>query len=597
MQDTLLGVFLVALGLLTNPMNDPGVEERETLKFGERLLTEEEKLYQEVAPVSGHVTRPDDKGNLDDVRNIQVKPHKSDEFVIEEDIMSDLEDVTTAKQDFKENGDPICPQKLDEAEQTLETSGINPEQKEDSQLEVKQTDDDQAGSFRDSHRPETSWGKDFLSYMWNVFSMMSMICFFRKYFKENSQITRDKVAAFPVTRIAGDVSLPDSDTLLSFHSWCVQGSSLNKGRKHDFLEGFVTDLLDAMRSLCSTNAGMAIGDFHMVNAFEINVPFSPPEPYRFQCLVNNHASDLLPDMQVCGQVKVVQSKEIQNGCHCQSSAADDMVCLLHSDNEKVHRKLSDVCDGLLCSKSTALLSKSRVSRWFQSTIKQAWGRISHKYEFELNIRYFDGPGALVIRFRSGKVIRFQMNPVVKLNTEAHFYATPCTPGRLDTFWTLSLTSYENNLLQHLAKRLPEDSCHIQTLEIACFLLRRQTALSGSSTVKDFHFKTALMHLLLTREPSQWKADSVTHRLQDLLDFMERSLVKKQLQHVIIGNPLRQKIFQLPAEFTQAKPVNLFHPLVVHNCIFRNSIMHFQEMLRNAHMLIQDYVDRCNNSSV
>lgn len=405
---------------------------------------------------------------------------------------------------------------------------------------------------------------------------------------------REETRTFPVTCTTAEVPLPDCDTLRQFHSKCIQVSS-NKKWMGEFLEGFAKDLLDAMKAVCDRNGGMVIGDFQMVDVCDIIVPFTPLDPYSFQCLLsNNQVSDLLPDMQVCGQIKLVENKKIQNGCHCQIPDTDDMVCLLHCATDKVKTTVTDVCDGRLCMKNSPFLSKSQITKWFQSTIKQAWARISHKYEVELNIRYLDAPGALVVRFRSGKKIHFSMNPVVKFNPDAHFFITPSSPHNLDTFWTLSLANYEDRFLEHISKRLPENSCHSQTLEIAHFLHKRQTALSGSSGLKDFHFKTALMHLLLTKDPSQWKPKYVGCRLRDLLDFMERSLERKLLYHILIGNPLTQ-VIELPAEFTQAKTVNLFHPLVVHSCIYRNAVMHFQEMLRNSHMLIQDYV-KCNASA-
>lgn len=627
MQDILLKVFVVALGLLTYPTDDPRMEEdwdgEDMQKYEFRQLKEEEKLDQEMAPVSEEITHFDDKRPLDDVRNIHKEHHESRQHVTEKDKVTGIEDVTITKCDSEEDIDSN--HKLPKE--------VDVKQKENVQLDMKSkrgediwTDD----SLRDSNTPpqgkdekpekeeassspsqiqtktsknKTSekaiadWGKDFLCCILNTFSVISLICFLRKYLRNNSQVTQDKAEAFPVTCIAGEVSLPDSDTLLNFHTKCVQVSSKTKWREDEFLEGFANDLLETMRTICNRNGGMVIEDFDMADACDINVPFTPSEPYSFQCqLWNSQASDLLLDMQVCGQIKVEKNEKIQNDCHCQSSDADDdMVCLLHCENDKVQTKISNVCDDL-CLKNTIFLSKSRVTRWFQSTIKQAWALISHKYDFELIIRYIDGPGALVIRFRSGKMIRFRMNPVVKFNTDAHLYITPCSPRDLDTFWTLSLTSYEDYLLQCLSKPLPENPCHIQTLEIACFLHRRQTTLLGSSAVKEFHFKTALMHLLLTKDPSQWKPSYVAHRLQDLMDFMERSLEKKLLHHVLIGNPLTQKFIQLPAELTQTKPVNLFHPLVVHNCVYRNAVMHFQELLRNAHMLIQDYVDQCNDSA-
>lgn len=590
-------VLLVALSLLTYPRDDPGVEQWDDIttagmqEHEERLLRGGDKLDHEMAP--NGKTKPRD----------DFKTTESDQHVAEKDKTSVLEDMTVAKQEednvdpkLSEGGDSSLDLSLpqdskSESETALKASQTDHEQKREdfTRLHTKTTDNET------SEKAIADWERDYLWYIWNTFSIISMIRLFRKYLGRNSQMQQEGTRPFPVTCTAAAVPLPDDDTLQRFHSKYVQVSSDKKWREEEFLEGFANDLLDAMRTVCDKNGGMVIEDFQMVDGCDIIVPFSPPDPYSFQCLLrNNQAADLLPDMQVCGQIKLVEHKKVQNGCPCQSPDADDMVCLLHCETDKVEMELSDVFDGLLCMKNSPFLSKSQVTRWFQSTIKQAWALISHKYEFELNIRYIDAPGALVVRFRSGKRISFSMNPVVKFNTDAHFFITPCSPNNLDTFWTLSLTNYEDRFLDNISKRLPDSSCHSQTLEIAHFLHRTQAALSGSSALKVSHFKTALMHLLLTKDPSEWKPNNVTFRLRDLLDFMEKSLQQKLLHHVLIGNPLTQKVIELPAEFTQAKTMNLFHPLVVHDCIYRNTVMHFQEMLQNAHVLIHEYVDKCTD---
>eukprot|EP00064_Thunnus_orientalis_P006390 superscaffoldBa00000662_g6407 len=606
MQDTLLRVFVVTLSLM-RLWDDPGIEEGDNIilqKQEEWLLSEREKLDQEIAPVNQEMTHTDDKGPLDDVINVNKEQNEAsvskefDQRVTEKDKMPDVTDTNQDSEEdehFMDNNNSSLPEK----------SKTDTDQEDIPQVEVDMNNDVFSSKQQEatlSHHTKTSdnetsenalsdWEKDYLWYIWNTLSIISLIRFFRKCLRRNPQMKQEEARNFPVP-------LPDSNTLQRFYSKCIQVSLDEKCREGEFLEGFVADLLESMRSICDRNGGMLMEDFQMVDVCDIIVTFTPPEPYSFQCLLsNNQATDLLPDRQVCGQIKLVENKKIPNGCPCQSSDADDdMVCLLHCENERVKTKIMDVCDGPLCMKNSPFLSKSQVTRWFQSTIRQAWTLISHKYEFELNIRYIDAPGALVVRFRSGKRICFSLNPVVKFNSDAHFYITPYFPSSLDTFWTLSLTIYEDRFLEHISKRLPENSCHIQTLDIARFLHKRQTALSGSSSLKDFHFKTALMHLLLTKDPSHWKPDNVACRLRDLLAFIQRSLEKKLLHHVLIGNPLNQRVIQLPAELTHVKPVNLFHPLVVHNCIYKNAVMHFQETLSNADMLIHDYVkciDRAN----
>lgn len=600
MHDTLVTVFVVALSLLSHPIDDPGLEEWDgttVQEHGEGLLREEDKLHQKIAPVSEEITHADSHGPQAGAKNIPSEESQSDQHVIEKNEMSVSEVVSiTEEEDGADHKSPetgnaagILDNQADgsshDSSRAQEHQG-EPVEQEESPLSNLHTKTSENQSLE---RAASDWEGDYLWYLWNIFSIISMIRFLRKYLERASQM-KPETRPFPVKCTAAEVPLPDSETLQRFHSKCIQASSDKRQSDGGFLDGFATDLLHAMKKVCSDQSGMVIEDFQTVDACEIIVPFRPPDLYSFQCLPwNSQANGLLPDVQVCGQIKLVENKQEQNVCPCQSPDADDMVCLLHCETEKVETKVN-VCDDF-CVKNSTFLSKSQVTRWFQGTIKQAWSLISHKYEFELHIRYLDAPGALMVRFRSGKKISFSMTPVVKFNAKAHFFIESCSPNNMDSLWTLSLTKYEDCFLEHVSERLPENSCHIHTLEIARFLHRRQTALSGGSALKDFHFKAALMHLLLTKQPSEWKANNVTVRLRDLLGFMEKSLKKKLLPHALIGNPLTQRIIELPAEFARAKNVNLFHPLVAHDCIYRDAVMYFQELLNNAHMLILDYADQ------
>ncbi|XP_041641754.1 inositol 1,4,5-trisphosphate receptor-interacting protein [Cheilinus undulatus] len=607
MQDILLRVFMVTVGLLTCLRDDPEPQDWDDsptvpLQIQEdRLVVEDEKLHHIMTSVNKEMTHDDNRGPLNDGQNIDNEENQARNVPVMEDLSHhkpsqiDQEHKEKSEMDIKnEQGEEPMADSSFRDQNRPKVTQVKPEENTVLHSEDKESPPSHVHTKTSENETSevaiTDWERDFLWYLWNTFSIISFIRFLRKYLGRNSQIKEGETCVFPGTCNAVELPRLDSDTLQRFHTKYVNVSS-SKMWKEEFLEGFTNDLLEVMKTVCDKNGGMAIGDFRMVDVYNIIVPFTPPDRCSFQCsLWNNQASDLLPDMQVCGQIKLVENKVIQDSCPCQSpDADDDMVCLLHCEQEKVQIK---VCDDHLCGKNSSFLSKSQVTRWFQSTIKQAWAQISHKYEFELNIRYIDAPGALVVRFRSGKKICFSMNPVVRFNNDAHFIITTCSPPDLDTFWTLSLITYEDQFFKNMSEHLPKNSCHSQTLEIARFLHRRQTALSGSTTINDFHFKTALMHLLLTTEPSQWEPDHVASRLQDLLAFMGRSLEKKLLHHAIIGNPLTQRVIELPAEFSQTKPVNLFHPLVVHSCIYRNAVMHFQEMLKNAQMLIQEYICQC-----
>lgn len=607
MQETLLRVFVVVVGLLVCPKDDPTLQDWDEV-FTAGLQKPEERLWKEeeqkVAPVSEKTLTESDKETQDDI-NRNVEDQSLSGTVAREKVRMPDVDVPVTQQVLEEENPRLPGYKGEPALEASQQKGkvfllyrsydepgslqwedtkqkMTPSQ--ESPVHTKTTEKKSSG------RAAAQFKADYLKHLWNAFSIISTVCFFWKYFGGNSRKDHQEPKAFPVTSMAAETPLPEVSVLHQFYVKCVQAPPERRCREEEFLEGFASDLLAAMRSVCDEDGGMKVQDFHMMSVNEIIVPLAPPDPYGFQCLLSNNEGGVPPpDAQVWGQIKLVEDAVVSNGCPCQASGAnEDVVCLVHCEPKKVKRKVSDTSDGLLCSKNTHFLSKSRVTRWFQSTLKQAWSLISHKYDFDLSLCYIEAPGALVIRFRSGKKLSFRMNPVVRFNTEAHFFIAPWSSSDLDTFWTLSLTAYEDQLMHHLSERLPDNSCHSQTLEIALFLHRRHAAWFGSTALRDFHFKAALMHLLLKKKPSEWGPGDADHRLRDLLTFMERSLQRKQLKHVLLGNS-SITLMKLPVEITKTNPVNLLQPLVQHDCVYRSTVMSFQDMLRNAHMLIQDYV--------
>lgn len=573
--EMLLRVFVVALGLVYL-CDDPGPEElgdAATINThdGEELGRNGAQPHRKVAPAIQEVTR---RPYRPDAGRRDASVFKAEEGGDHKERQGFLKNVHGLMRRDTQVDDPSTPNQSGGAagsrHQRHHVFSARPPAL--SRLYVSAAENPAEQAAADGER-------DYFWCLWNTFSVLYFVM------KYLGRAFRNKYQPppAPATHSASEAPLPDSRTLQRFHSRCIRGSSEKRNWEVAFLEGFANDLLDAMRSVCDRSGGMVIEDFQMDDARSILVPFTPPEPFRFQCFLQKERLG----MQVCGQIKLVEATS-QSCCRRQSPGADEVLCLLHCDTKR--RIKSDVCGGHAAEDS--LLSKSQVTKWFQSTIKQAWGIVSHRYEFEVNTGHTDAPGALQVRFRSGKVVNFAMNPVVELNAGAHFL-TSRTPGSSDDIWTLSLGSYEDRFFKQRTRYLPANSCAVQTLEIALFLHRRQTALTGGSELQDSHFKTALMHLLLLRDPSQWKPTHLASRLRDLLDFIEKSLEKKMLRHVPVGNPPIRKVAEVPAAFTQADAVNLFHPLVIHNCLHRNAVKHFQEILRNAHILVDDYVRPCS----
>ncbi|KAG7271099.1 hypothetical protein CRUP_005652 [Coryphaenoides rupestris] len=435
---------------------------------------------------------------------------------------------------------------------------------------------------------------------------------------------------------AGSTLVLDKGLLSQFCDRCLYTLAHENWRVREFAEGFADDLLESMRNVCGSNnteTDMEPGDFlgvgsmfeswkvHKPLTCDLIVPFTPPEPYGFQyrpwC---SPASQVPPDLQGFAGIEV--AKKNRGGCVCDSviiaGSEEDVLCLLHSKTagleEEEEEEADRGADELLCARDTSSLSKDRVMRWFQLSVSKAWGHIAHKYNFELAFRRLDTAGALKVKFRSGKVIEMNLIPAVRWeDTEAYFVShfptdtnTDATGSPQDTYWPLSLAVYEQKLLKHFTRTLPDDACHLHCLQILTFLHKRQTALGGeeSSVLTDYHLKTVVLHLLLlsqesssSRPPASWASCSLQQRLRDALAFLRRSLREKRLHHVLLGNRRVPQELGVPEALRTTEPVNLFRALVLDAELYAHTLRHVQEMLRNAPALIQEYTPHVVNGVV
>lgn len=455
-------------------------------------------------------------------------------------------------------------------------------------------------------------------YSWYFWSAVSLVIFF------TIEMCRVDLADTEIRPVEDEDVLSESGTitpgtmlldkyvLSNFCDKCTYTSSHENSRVREFVEGFADDLLESLRSLCDREADMEVGDFVGIGSMfeswkvckpltcDLLVPFSPPDPHSFQFyLWCSPSSDTPPDMQGCGKIKVTRFGENEEGCLCGSAnLGEDMLCLLHSRNDTL--KVDRSPEELLCSRNTPFLAKDQVMKWFQISVTKAWGRISHKYDFEVTFHNLDAAGALKIRFRSGKVIMLNIIPVVQLeDMDAYFvshFPSDCDSSP-DPYWPVSFAVYERNLLKHFAKRLPQNSCHLHCLQIVTFLHRKQTGLTGKSGLTNYHLKTALLHLLLSTRPSAWGVESLEHRLRDVLGFLQRSLQEKRLHHALIGNNKVPEDIRIPLTVRRAEPINLFRSLVLQRELHAATVKHFHEMLRNAPALIQEYTPYLSNGGL
>lgn len=436
-------------------------------------------------------------------------------------------------------------------------------------------------------------------YLWKVLSLVSVIRLLRKFIGRKSKTSGKAVSIMEDKKRSGSTSklaLLSHKVLSSFYDQCVWIPPGTREQVCDFVEGFVDELLEAARNNMNKGTDMEIGDFVGVGSLyelwatgkavvcDLYVPITAPRSCGF---------DTELDMPGCGRIKLVKAENTSNGCACNDGTMedDDMLCLLHPHKE-TNSVITDVIGGPLCQENTPYLSKTRVIRWFRKTISKAWEGNSHKYEFELAFRNQAAPGALKVRLRSGQVILFNITPVVQVKG-TDLYLVPDLSSEhtntSDSHWPISLASYEKALLQHFSKSLPTDSCHIQCLQVLSFLHKQQNRLTGKCGLTSYHLKITLLHLLLETQPLEWKSDQLAGRLTDLLIFLEQSLHARKFHHSLVGNPLVPSSIGLPKEVLVAKPANIFLPLVSDKELYLKTVQHLQELVKNAPVLMQEYV--------
>lgn len=484
----------------------------------------------------------------------------------------------------------------------------------EERLEMEQARLEKELSKMDSREEESSSDDGFTWYFW---SAVSFVIFFtiemcRVDLADSGLRTVEEEDVTEGGSLPTRMIVLDKDVLRNFCDKCTYTSAHERWRVREFVEGFADDLLESLRAVRDSEADMEVGDFVGIGSMfeswkvfkplmcDLIVAFSPVDPHSFQYdLWCSPSTDITPDMQGCGTVEVTRFRGGEEGCLCGSvNLGEDMLCLLHSRNDAV--QASHGPDELLCAKDSRFLAKDRVMRWFQVSVTKAWGRISHKYDFEVTFRNLDAPGALKIRFPSGKIIGLNIIPAVQLGgTDAYFVS--CFPSDRDScpdpYWPLSFAVYEQNLLKYLAKRLPKYSCHLHCLQILTFLHKKQSGLTGQSALTSYHLKTGVLHLLLSTKTTSWGAECLERRLQDVFRFLQMSLQEKRLYHALVGNRKVPVELQLPETFRKAEPINLFRSLVLQQELYATTVRHFQEMLRNAPVLLEEYTPYLSNGSL
>ncbi|XP_044294169.1 inositol 1,4,5-trisphosphate receptor-interacting protein [Varanus komodoensis] len=500
-------------------------------------------------------------------------------------------------------------QKMKEREEILRLEQLKLEQ----EIEMQETS---TKSPEKATEPEKQYSHDPLS--WNFWTALSMVVFlliefWRQDYQEGNwpDYVNEEDDISILGKAFKGVVLPDKVTLAHFYERCLQTMTSDIARNRELVEGFADDLLEALRSVCNRDADMEVEESIGVGSMYENwrahkpltcdfiVPFTPPEPYCFHFETWCSGDSVQPDKQGYGMIKVSWTDENSTGCICdKTKLGEDLLCLLHSRMSQARQ--NHQVEDLLCYKDTQYLDSDQVMTWFQVALTKAWNKISHKYEFNLTFNLLDAPGALKIKFRSGKTIAFNLTPVVQYADSdvyfiSHFPYSSLSEGSTSSIhWFLTFAVYEKRYIQFISKILPANACHLSCLQILSFLHGKQCSLTGTSNLTNYHLKTVMLHMLQSHPSADWASGYLEARLQDMLKFLEKSLQEKRLYHFFIGNRNLPEELGIPVEFQKVEPLNLFRPFVLQRSAYRKTMDMFHEMLKNTSALINEYTTHVPN---
>nr|XP_021512784.1 inositol 1,4,5-trisphosphate receptor-interacting protein-like 1 isoform X3 [Meriones unguiculatus] len=285
----------------------------------------------------------------------------------------------------------------------------------------------------------------------------------------------------------------------------------------------------------------------------------------------------------CGSVKV------DSECMCKhEKLLGDVLCLVHHrrDHSALLNKCTSSIKAALCTGS--YLDVCKTVQWFRNMVGNAWALVAHKYDFKLTLPPSTTSCKLRLDYRSGRFLSISMVLGVQ-REDTLVYLVSQAPDReqLTTVdWPESFAACEHLFLKLVGRFAPENTCHLKCLQIILSLQDHQLLPPGASRpiLTSYHFKTALMHLLLRLPLTDWQHSMLSQRLQDLLWFLGRGLQQRSLHHFLIGNTFLPLTIPIPKTFRNAEPVNLFQHLVLNPVAHSQAVEEFHNLLAQVKTL-------------
>lgn len=410
-------------------------------------------------------------------------------------------------------------------------------------------------------------------------------------FDSSSEDEEEEVRLVPVTSYNWLTDFPSREALESFYKYRVQNAIRDLPCTCEFVESFVDDLLKACRVLSRRDTRLQLEDCLGIGAafekwgtlqetqkFDVLVPIIPPQGTMFVLEMRDPALG-----RRCGCVLV------ESECMCKrEKLLGDVLCLVHHYNDYpgLMGKCSNSIKATLCTNSH--LDVCKTVQWFRNMVGNAWALVAHKYDFKLTLLSSPNSCNLRLDYRSGRFLLIHLLlGVQREDTLVYLVSQSQDHEQLTSVdWPESFAACEHLFLKLVGRFAPENTCHLKCLQIILSLREAQNLPQRANRpiLTSYHFKTALMHLLLRLPLTDWQQDMLSQRLQDLLWFLGRGLQQRSLHHFLIGNNFLPLTIPIPKTFRNAEPVNLFQHLVLNPLAHSQAVEEFHNLLTQVKTL-------------
>ncbi|KAK2527458.1 hypothetical protein Q9966_010238 [Columba livia] len=266
-------------------------------------------------------------------------------------------------------------------------------------------------------------------------------------------------------------------------------------------------------------------------------------------------------------------------CTCETEQpAGETRCFLHDPEQEQGRNASFSTLDDLCTDS--YLDVQKTARYFQMFVRRSWRALPLSAIRRLTMLPSDRSCKFCVTNRRGKRLSIELMFGVQEGASDIFVSSQYTEAAYtpSTMWPETYAVAERKFFSHIAKHAQPDTGYLRCLQLCvrCLLGR---------DFSTYTMKTVVMHLLSAMPLSNWRRGHFWEWLNSIMQYLQRCLKKKHLNHFFIGNENVPEEINLPLELQLAQPVNLFQHLTQNPDAFLHAQLEFEELLNRVHIML------------